>query len=649
MDTACEKMLGKGSIGKMVLKNRIVLPPMVRNYATDKGEVTSRLMNHYETIARGGVGMIIIEASFIHPNGRGFVNQLGIYEDRLIPGLRSLAQAVQTQGVKVGVQIHHSGRQTTQKVSGFQPVAPSPIPCPLMSTFFPGEVPRELTTEEVERMVGAYAEAARRNREAGFDFVEIHGAHGYLITQFLSPLTNHRTDKYGGDFTGRMRFLLEIVEKIRKQVGPDYPVTCRLSGSEFVEGGMDLAYTQRVVQELDKAGVDAFHISGEIYASSLQGHQIPPMAVPPCPLVKFAEGVKQITSKPVIAVSKINRPEMVEGILERKQADFVATGRWLLADPEWPNKIKAGRLEDINFCISCNQGCHYRLSSQLDVQCTVNPWVGREIEMAVKPASRRKKVMVVGGGPSGMEAAWVAAERGHQVTLYEKTGQLGGQFILAAIPPNREDIAVFTKFQVRQIKETGVKVVTGQEVSPELIRAEEPEVVVVATGSTQLRPSISGIDGENVVDAREVLREKVTTKDTVIVAGGGMIGCEVAEYLAEKGKKVNIVEMLSEVALDMPRSERYLLLARLEKLGVKIFANRKILKITHQGVVVKREERKENIIGETVVLAMGSEPDRRLARVLKGLVPEVYAVGDCVEARKGLEAIYEGAKVGCQI
>nr|HID58740.1 FAD-dependent oxidoreductase [Desulfobacterales bacterium] len=643
-----EKMFEEGHIGTMKLENRIVCPPMVRNWASEEGLVTDRLINNYVAIAAGGVGMIIVEASYIHPIGKGFVNQLGIYDDKCIEGLKALAVAIHNHGVKAGVQIHHAGRQTIPEFCGGQPVAPSPKPCGIMKFLDPEYSPRELTTEEVGLMADCYAEAARRNKDAGFDFVEIHGAHGYLITQFLSPYTNERTDKYGGDFAGRMRFVLEIVEKIRAKVGPDYPVTIRLSGSEFMEGGIDIAYTRKIVQELDKAGIDAFHISGEIYESYPQGRMIPPMATPAAPLVELATAVKEVTSKPVITVSKIYRPGLVEDVLVKNQADFVAIGRSLLADPEWPKKVKEGRLGEINYCITC-QGCIDLLFSQQDVRCTVNPWCGREEELEIKPVPTAKKVMVAGGGPAGMEAAWVAAQRGHQVTLYEKNHQLGGQMVLAAMPPTRDDINVFTRYQIRQLAKNGVSVITGKEVTPELVNEEKPDVIIIATGSCPTKPDIPGVDGTNVVDARDVLRGTVRCRSPIIVAGGGLVGCGVAEWLAQKGEKVKIVEMLENVAQDMGLNDMMMLLDRLSKLGVEIFTKKRITKIDLHGVTVEEEGKAEEIAGETVVLAMGARPDQELTEAVKGQVLELYTVGDSVEPRKSMDAIYEGAKAGCQV
>jgi 2,4-dienoyl-CoA reductase-like NADH-dependent reductase (Old Yellow Enzyme family)/NADH dehydrogenase FAD-containing subunit len=642
-----KRMFEPGQIGTMELKNRLVCPPMVRNWATEDGEITDRLITHYAAIAAGGTGMIIVEASYTHPTGKGFVNQVGVHDDKLIPGLKRLASAVHAHGVKVGVQAHHAGRQTLPQICGCDPVAPSPIPCEVLKLADPDYVPRELTTGEVGVMADSYAEAARRIKEAGFDFVEIHGAHGYLITGFLSPLFNQRSDKYGGNFSGRMRFALEVVEKVRAQVDPDYPVTVRLIGSEFSKGGIDIAYTQRVVQELDKAGIDGFHISGGIYDSP-PDQPIPPMATPPCPLVEFAAAVKEVTSKPVITVSKIYRPELVEDVLAKNQADFVATGRWLLADPEWPNKVKESRLDDINYCITC-QGCNGRLDLQMDVQCTVNPWCGREKDLEMKPAPKPKKVWVIGGGPAGMEAAWVAAQRGHHVTLYEKDLRLGGQILLAAVSPTREDLNVFAQYQMRQLARTGVCVITGKEVTPDLVRAEKPDAVIIATGSSPAKPGIPGIDGTNVVDARDVLKSRAQVRDPVIVAGGGLVGCGVAEWLAERAIQVRIVEMLENIATDMSYAEMIMFLSRLEKLGVEIFTKKKITKITLDGVVVEGNGKTEKIAGESVVLAMGAQADQKLAQALKGQAAEIYTAGDCVEPRKCIEAVFEGAKVGCEV
>ena len=641
------EMFEPGEIGVMRLKNRIALAPMVRNWATQDGFVTERLLNHYTAIAGGGVGMIILEACYIHPLGKGFVNQMGISNDKCIEGLKNLANAVHKYGAKVGTQIFHAGRQTIPKFCGGQPVAPSAKPCEIMRFLDPEYIPRELSTEEVGVLADAFAEAARRNKEAGLDFVELHGAHGYIINQFLSPYTNLRTDRYGGDFSGRMRFVLEVVDKVRSKVGRNYPMTIRLNGSDFIEGGMDIKYTLKVVEELDKAGIDGFHITGEIYESFPQGRMISPMSVPAAPLVELAAAVKKVTSKPVITVAKIYRPQLMEDVLVKNQADFVAIGRSLLSDPELPNKVKEGRLDDINYCTTC-QGCQERLFSQLDVQCTVNPWCGREKELEIKPAPKKKKVMVVGGGAAGMQAAWVAAKRGHEVSLYEKSNQLGGQMLLTSMPPSRDDWNVFARYQMNQVDRNGVKVITGREVTQELISEVKPDVLIMATGSIPAKPKIPGIDGSNVVQARDVLRGRAKCRGPIIVVGGGLVGCGVAEWLAEKRHKVTIAEMQADIAPDMFLNEKTTMLERWKKLDIEIFTRKKVASITTRGIMVEGDGKTEEIGGETIVLAMGAEADQKLAGV-KEKIREFFTIGDCAKPRKIMDAVYEGAKVGCEV
>jgi NADPH-dependent 2,4-dienoyl-CoA reductase/sulfur reductase-like enzyme len=364
-------------------------------------------------------------------------------------------------------------------------------------------------------------------------------------------------------------------------------------------------------------------------------------------LVELAAAVKQVTSKPVVAVAKIYRPELMEDVLVKKQADFVALGRSLLADPELPNKVQAGRVDEINYCTTC-QGCQERLFSQLDVQCTVNPWCGREKELPMKAARKKKKVMVVGAGAAGMQAAWVAAERGHEVRLYEKSKQLGGQMLLTSMPPSRDDWNVFARYQMNQVARSGVQVITGRDVTPELISRVKPDVLILATGSIPAKPKIPGIEGSNVVQAREVLGGRAKCRGPVIVVGGGLVGCGVAEWLAGKGNKVRIVEMQADIAPDMFLNEKTTMLERWKKLDIEIFTGKKVASITTRGITVEGGGKTEDISGETIVLATGAEADQKLAGV-KERGRKLFMIGDCAKPRKIMDAVYEGAKVGCEI
>jgi len=623
-------------LGQLELKNRIVMPPMVTNYGSEDGFVTEELKHYYAARARGGVGLIIVEATCVESReGKGLMRQLLIDDDRFVPGLRDLVDVVKQEGAKIAIQLHHAGSEGRQSLTGIQPVAPSPIPKP------GNEMPRELTTEEVNELVLSFATAAQRAKSAGFDGVEIHGAHGYLIAQFLSSFFNERLDFYGGEIEGRARFLTEIIKATRELVGKEYPVWCRMNGREFgPEAGLTDEEAQQVARMAQYAGSDAIHVS--VFAYGISPHTAPPMAQPHGNLVRFAETVKRAVTVPVITVGRID-PEIAEKVIREDRADLIAIGRALIVDPELPNKAAPGKLHEIRPCIGC-QTCLDSLNiGQGLMRCVVNPTVGREDESVIHRADTPKKVMIIGGGPAGMEAARVSALRGHDVVLYERGQRLGGQLLLASAPPHKESLETFADYQRSQLSELGVRVEMGQEVGAAFIEDAKPDVVILAIGVKPFIPQIPGIDRSNVITADDVLADKAAVGDRAAVIGAELVGCETAEFLADKGKGVTLMRRGEEVATKVnPRSREHLL-ARLSSKGVTLLTGVRYQEITDQGVIITTQKgRTHTVEADTVVLAAGSLTDSDLYESIEGKVPELYRIGDCVEPRDIKSAVTEG-------
>lgn len=625
------------TINSLRLRNRINMAPMVTNYATARGEITDRAIAYYAARAHGGAGLITLEATVVSPEGRSFTHNICLHDDLYVPGLRRLADAVHAGGGAISVELYHAGRRTTAAIARYHPVGPSPIPAK------GGEVPWELSEADIARVVRDFAEAARRGQEAGCDAVTVHAAHGYLIASFLSPHSNKRRDAYGGTLLNRARFGLEVIEAVRVAVGTDYPVLCRLTGSEYLEDGFQLAEARQVAQWYEAAGVDAFDISAGAIETAYMAN--PYMMFPRGLLVPLAAGVKEVVSVPVFAVGRINDPLLAEKVLAEGSADAITLGRALIADPEFPNKAREGRLGDIRPCIACNQGCIDRLQPQLDVACLANPEAGREQYLALFPAPKPKNVLVVGGGLAGMEAAWVARQRGHAVELHERADRLGGQFRLAAAAPGKDEALNLVEFLERQVRQSGVAVHLGSELSEAELDRRAPDAVVVATGARPATLPLPGI--ERCLSAWEVLAGKVTAGQRVVVIGGGQVGCETAEYLADQGRSVTILELLPEVAGDMGLRTREPFVQQLIALGVDIITKAMVTSVGEREVAFDRAGLPEKLIDvDGVVLAIGSTADGSLARALTGKTYQVIAVGDCVKARRGLEAIHEGYAAG---
>lgn len=629
-------------LGQMELKNRIVMPPMVTRYGSENGFVTERARNYYEARARGGAALLIVEATYIHSGGHAFANQLGVSDDGFISGLSELVQVIHRHGARAAIQLHHGGRTAKSELSGLPLVAPSPLAIP------GGEVPRELTIEEIAEIVACFARAALRAQKAGFDGVEIHGAHSYLVDQFLSRTSNRRQDIYGGDLPNRARFLIEIIKAVKEATGKDYPVWCRINGKEYgVEEGTTLKEAQETARMAQEAGIDAIHVSAFGPASPTN---LTSAAFQPAVIEDLAAGIKKAVSVPVIAVGRIT-PEAGEKILKEGKADLIAIGKALLADPEFPGKAASGRLEDITPCIIC-MGCRDDLRSTTfaGIRCSANAVLGKEAEYKMAPAKRPRKVLVVGGGPAGMEAARVAALRGHRVTLCEKEPRLGGQLLTATVSPHKDRIRPLAEYLETQVRKLGVEINLGTEATAALVEQINPQAVILATGVTAITPDIPGLNQAHPVHATDVLSGRVAVGDSVVVIGGELVGCETAEFLAEKGKKITVTRRGPEMALGVGPSLRTFFLNRLAEKGVTVLPGIKYNEVTPDGLVVTTKEgEKKTIAADNIVLAAGSTPNNKLYRELEGKVPEVHLVGDCAEPRTIRDAIADGFRTAYQL
>jgi 2,4-dienoyl-CoA reductase-like NADH-dependent reductase (Old Yellow Enzyme family)/thioredoxin reductase len=628
---------------------------MTVGYGDAEGTVTERHRDYYEARARGGAGLIITEAAAVHADRKYGLFPLGLYDDAQIPSWSELAEAVHAHGAKVGAQIMDPGPESIMILTGRQPVGPSPVVG--RSPF--RAIPRELSLSEIEAVIGDFAEAVRRAKDAGLDCVEIHAAHGYaMVGSFLSPFFNKRTDSYGGSLEGRLKFLLEILESTRERVGRDFPIIVRISGDERRPGGRSLQETQFMARILAEAGVDAFEVSGGTIPTVFWA-VVPPSGTPLALNAPFAEAIKQVVDIPVICVGRINTPKIAEFVLETGRADLVSMGRALNADPELPNKAAAGLFEDIIPCVGCNFGCIGSVTKGAGANCIVNPATGKEREMVLVPAEEPKRVLVAGGGPAGLEAARVAALRGHEVTLCEKEEKLGGQVNIACVAPFKQEISQVIQYLSRQAQKAGVKLELGQEVTPQLVDQLKPDVVIVATGASPLRPEgIPGIDKETVVTAWDVLAGRAAgTARNVVIVGGGLAGCETADFMAEPDDNlaaaptdVTILEMLENVAMDSAAESRHLLLERLRAKRVRILTGAEVKEILDDGVVFVRDGQEESIRGaDHIVLATGVESVDKLSAELEDRVAEVHVIGDAKEPKRVLEATAAAAEIGRRI
>lgn len=633
------------SIADLEVKNRLVMAPIGTRLTNEVGGVTRGMIDFYTERAKGGVGIIIVEGTCVDfPLAVASSKNLRLHDNAYIGGHAELVESVHIYGTKIISQLLHVGRNR-RPIDGLQPVAPSAVPCKAFDV-----TPKELTILEIETIVSKFVEAAVRAKTAGYDGIELHGAHGYLIAQFMSSASNHRNDRYGGRLENRMAFPLEIIHGIRQALGANYPIFFRLSGDEFVNGGMNIETSKRISKILEDAGVDAIDVSAGTYDSLPT--MIEPMSYAEGWKINLSEAIKNSVNIPVIGVSVIRSPKYAKEILEKKRVDFVALGRPLAADPYWPQKAMEGKGEGIIPCISCNR-CLKRISSDLPIRCTVNPLTGQEkSQNIIFPIGKKKKVCIIGGGPAGMTAAIRAKIKGHEVVIYEKAKHLGGQLLLAARPPGKERLAQFCDFLRHQVEEKKIEVNFGSVVTCDDIVQREADAVIIASGAIPVIPDIpgirSGLENGSVYTAWDVLEEKKKIEDkTVLIAGGGSVGCEMALFLAGKNKKVILAEAINGLALDMDPINRSDLISEIDKKKIIVMLNRKIVQVKRDCVLLVDNEMNEAWVkADYIVLALGVVPVNDLANKLGDKIEEIYVVGDCYKPRKLSEAVYEGFLAG---
>ena len=629
------KLLEPAFMGSKSIKNRIIMAPMETRLNTISGDITSEMIDYYTERAKGGAGTIIIENTFVdNLASRSSLISSGIYSDHLIAGKNILAEAIKENDVLAIMQLSHGGRQAREGASKYQAVAPSPVMCSVTK-----RMPRELDLNEIAEIENAFAEAASRAEQAGFDGVEIHGAHGYLVCSFLSPLTNLRADEYGGNLENRGRFARNIINKIRSKTGKDFILGYRISASEYIKGGLEPEEACRFAASIQQS-IDYIHVSAGIYESP-SFWNIASTYVPSGQLIPLAGQMKKAVNIPVVAVGSFN-PQLAEQVLINGDADFIAFGRALIADPQMPKKLNENRAQDIRPCIRGNEGCISRFYSGCAIRCEVNPACGREAHYKIRKVFRPKKVLIIGGGISGMEAARVASLVGHEVILIEKENKLGGHMIESTRQDFKSNEAELLKWIICQVEKNEIKVFLNTFATSETILREKPDALIIATGSEYIRQNVKGFQNAYLPD--EILNNISLSGESAIVIGGGMAGAETALTLALANRKVTIIEMLDQIAQKHEPGTREALIQRLKQEQVCILTNHKVSEID-TGCVIASDSN-GNIIkikGDTIILALGLAS--RTSSDLSGVITNTFRIGDCIEARKIYQCMHEAWNV----
>jgi 2-enoate reductase len=666
MKTKFGKLFESTNIGKVGIKNRIAMSPMLPLGLYRDGIIPARTVDYYVERAKGGAGLIITGVFKVENDAEPA--PIPYYPMVNLKGygpLAELSDYVHAYGARIFIQLTAgTGRLIPPELIdefGFKPVSAS-----VNQAFYRPQVStRALSTEDVEKLARSFGRATQLIVAAEIDGIELHGHQGYLFDQFTTSLWNKRTDKYGGDLDGRLTLPIEVLQNIKDAAGKSFPVTYRFGLKHYlktpergtlkqdsVEVGRDIEEGLEMARRLETAGFDALHVDAGCYESQYYPH--PPMYQPHGCTIDLISKVKKVVSIPILAVGKLDIPELAEQVLEEGKADIIALGRGLLADPYWPQKVREGRIDDIRPCIGCHEGCMMRSSVSESLgrpfTCSVNPACGREKLFKISSADKAKNILIVGGGAAGMECTRVSTLRGHKITLCEKSSRLGGHLIEASIPEFKDDVRRLLEWYEGQLKKLNVNTRLNTIVIPEFVKKEEWDAVVVATGSTHLIPAIAGVDRENVVTCGDLLLGNRKAGDNVVIIGGGSEGCETAVWLAKQGKRVTIIEMLSQVAADLWESNHMMLMEMLEENGVKILTNTSVQEVTDGSVVTVDKKSQRNLIKcDTVALATGLKPRKELYEALSNDVTELYLIGDCKEPHKIHQAIWDGFNIGLSI
>ena len=615
------------NIGTVTVPNRFVVPPMGNNFANTDGSMSERSAAYYEARAKGGFGLITIESTVVYKQAKGGPRKPCLFSDEVVPSFRRVADACHAYGAKVSIQLQHAGPEGNSKLTGYPLKAASAI-APSAGR----EIPEAMPTEEVYRLIECYGDAARRAQLAGIDMVEVHCAHGYLVSTFISARTNKRTDEFGGCFENRMRLPRLIIENIRKKTGGNMPILCRINARDEGDGGVDVHDAAAIAAYLEQVcGVDAIHVTRSIHIHD--EFMWAPNITHGGFNAELGAEIKRAVSVPVILVGRFTEPQYAELLVKQGRADLIAFGRQSIADPELPNKARNGQLEKLTPCIACLLGCVPNMLQGRPITCAMNPCAGREAEL--KPAEVRKNVVVIGGGPGGMYAARLCALRGHSVTLLEKDAELGGHFLVASYPPGKGEISGAIRSFIVNCREAGVDIRTGTEATPELVASLKPDAIIIATGSVPLRLPIPGLDSCGCSTAEDVLTGKADTGKRVLVVGGGMVGCECVEFLTEREHIVDMVEMKPVIGEDIVPEARKYIMANLEKHKVTQRVNARVKQFYADGV-----DFTDTVTGEdaamrgydSVVLAMGYRSNNTLEEQLKDLAPQIIVIGEARQA-----------------